>query len=199
MQKRGGEIEMMSFEMVRGDRWIVYDICWVKLHLQCSGLRQQSEYWKLEISYQFNECTEWILFLKEPVKLDPWLAVLKIFMIFRVYLFLICYFFFFFSFFFFKLVKNHGTKIIYTFQFVLMSCSRHFVLMSCLTASLVLFLAFYFFPQNQGFCSYKFFFFFKVYLMLTHLLSETNIFIRSVFRTQSRIYGRTFFAKIVNN
>ena len=116
-------------------------------------------------------------------------------MIFKVYLFLICYFFFFLIK---KLVKNHGTKIIYKFQFVLMSCSRHFVLMSCLAANLVLFLAFHFFPQNQGFCSYIYIYFFKVYLMLTHLLSETNIFIRSVFRTQSRIYGRIFFAKIVN-
>ena len=38
-------------------------------------------------------------------------------------------------------VKNHGTKITYTSQFFLMSCSRHFVLMFCGTANLTLFLA----------------------------------------------------------
>ena len=112
-------------------------------------------------------------------------------------------FFFFFFFFFEKLVKNRRTEIVYTFQFVLMSCSRHFVIMFCVTASLALLLAcFYFFSQNQGFGSYKIVFLKKkkrVYLMLQYLLIEPNIFIRSIFRTQSRIYGRTFFVKIVNN
>ena len=37
-------------------------------------------------------------------------------------------------------VKNHGTKITYTSQFVLMSCRRRFVMLYG-TASLVLFLA----------------------------------------------------------
>ena len=41
-------------------------------------------------------------------------------------------------------VKNHGTKITYTSQFVLTSCPRHFVLMFCGAASLALFLACFF-------------------------------------------------------
>ena len=53
-------------------------------------------------------------------------------------------------------IKNHGTRITYTSQFVLMPCPKRFVLMFCGTSSLALFLACsYFFCQNQGFYSYK--------------------------------------------
>ena len=64
------------------------------------------------------------------------------------------------SFFFFeKSVKNYGTKIIYTFQFVI-SCSRQFVIMFCVTASLALLLVcFYFFPKTRTFVLIKLFFF----------------------------------------
>ena len=37
-------------------------------------------------------------------------------------------------------IQNHGTKITYTSQFVLMSCPRHFVLMFRGTVSLAFFL-----------------------------------------------------------
>ena len=80
-------------------------------------------------------------------------------MISRVYLFFISSYFFP-SFFFEKSVKNQGTKIIYTFQFVLVSCSRRFVPMFCVTASLALFLVcFYFFPKIRTFVLIKLFFF----------------------------------------
>ena len=48
-------------------------------------------------------------------------------------------------------VKNHGTKITYTSQFVLMSCPRHFPLMFCGTASLALF----FFAKIKAFVLIK--------------------------------------------
>ena len=47
-----------------------------------------------------------------------------------------------------QLVENLETKTTYTSLFALMSCTKHFALMFCGTASLALF-------QNQSFYSYK--------------------------------------------
>ena len=123
-------------------------------------------------------------------------------MIFKLYLLLVfvlifSYFFFLFE----KFFKSHGTEIMHAFQFVLMSTLCFYVFSVCDSKSgFVISLLLFFCAKSRLWCSYNFnnynFLIISYHLMLQYLLIQPNIFIRSIFRTQSIIYGRNLFAKI---